>query len=83
MQQVLNELNIPFTCQKRRFPRELTTLAKNYANTKPNKNDILIVVGGDGSFNEVLMVLKLQTILILLLLICQLVLVTALLEVQD
>lgn len=32
----------------------MTTLAKNYANTKPNKNDILIVVGGDGSFNEVL-----------------------------
>lgn len=36
LQQVLNELNIPLRV-KSRFPRELTTLAKNYANTKPNK----------------------------------------------
>ncbi|WP_308555648.1 diacylglycerol kinase family lipid kinase [uncultured Lactobacillus sp.] len=54
MQHVLNESNISFTCQKSRFPKELTTLAKNYANTNPTKNDILIVIGGDGSFNEVL-----------------------------
>lgn len=54
LQQVLNELNIPFTWQKSRFPKELTTLAKNYANTNPSENNILIVVGGDGSFNEVL-----------------------------
>ena len=54
LQQVLNELNIPFTWQKSRFPKELTTLAKNYVNTNPSENNILIVVGGDGSFNEVL-----------------------------
>lgn len=54
LQKVLKELNIHFDHKKSHYPGELTKLAKEYANTHPTKNDILIVVGGDGSFNEVL-----------------------------
>lgn len=51
---VLNKLNIPFDQQKSNYPGELTKLACEYANNNPAKNNILIVIGGDGSFNEVL-----------------------------
>lgn len=54
LQKVLKELNIRFDQQKSHYPRELTKLAKEYANHRPTNKDILIVVGGDGSFNEVL-----------------------------
>lgn len=54
LQKVLNNLNIPFSHKKSNYPGELIKLAEDYANKNPNPNDILIVVGGDGSFNEVL-----------------------------
>lgn len=54
IQNVLHELNIPFKRQKSHYPGELITLAKKYANLQPSLSDVLIVVGGDGSFNEVL-----------------------------
>lgn len=53
LQRVLHKFNVPFTKQKSHFPKELTILAENYANSF-NSDTTLIVVGGDGSFNEVL-----------------------------
>ncbi|MCT7680677.1 MAG: acylglycerol kinase family protein, partial [Lactobacillus crispatus] len=47
-------MNIPFKRQKSHYPGELVVLAQNYANLHLSSEHVLIVVGGDGSFNEVL-----------------------------
>lgn len=54
LQNVLRQLQLPFDRQKSHYPGELIKLAQNYANNHPTIHDVLIVVGGDGSFNEVL-----------------------------
>lgn len=54
LQKVLNQLEIPFSRQKSHYPGELNKLAREYANRNLDSNNYLIVVGGDGSFNEVL-----------------------------
>lgn len=51
---ILKEKEIPFDQQKSHYPSELTILAKRYADTSLPKNNFLIVIGGDGSFNEAL-----------------------------
>lgn len=51
---ILKEKEIPFDQQKSHYPGELTILAKRYANASLPKNNFLIVIGGDGSFNEAL-----------------------------
>lgn len=54
LQSILKKLNIPFKQQKSHYPGELISLAKAYANHHFSSDHVLIVVGGDGSFNEVL-----------------------------
>ena len=54
LQDILKEMNIPFKRQKSHYPGELVVLAQNYANLHLSSEHVLIVVGGDGSFNEVL-----------------------------
>ena len=54
LQDILKEMNIPFKRQKSYYPGELVVLAQNYANLHLSSEHVLIVVGGDGSFNEVL-----------------------------
>lgn len=54
LQDILKEMNIPFKRQKSHYPGELVVLAQNYANLHLSSEHVLIVVGGYGSFNEVL-----------------------------
>lgn len=54
LRKVLQQLQIPFKRQKSNYPGQLTELAREYANQNPGTDSYLIVVGGDGSFNEVL-----------------------------
>lgn len=51
---VLKEKRISYSQQKSHYPGELTILAKKYADNYSAKNNFLIVIGGDGSFNKVL-----------------------------
>ncbi|WP_317638121.1 diacylglycerol/lipid kinase family protein [Lactobacillus xylocopicola] len=50
---LVNE-NIDFDIQKSTYPGEAIILAETYCNQKHHKNEVLLVIGGDGSFNEVL-----------------------------
>lgn len=45
---------LPFDYQVSNYSGELISLAKNYGNLAHPENEILIVIGGDGSLNEVL-----------------------------
>lgn len=54
LKQVLIHKHIPYKYQVSHRPGELIALAKEYGNLSHTANDILIVIGGDGSLNEVL-----------------------------
>lgn len=51
---ILNEKKIPYDIMKSNYPGELIKLAQNYANQTHKDNNYLVVIGGDGSFNQVL-----------------------------
>ncbi|BAQ57390.1 diacylglycerol/lipid kinase family protein [Lactobacillus acetotolerans] len=53
--------NIDFSFQKSNYAGELINLAKEYANRKHSDNEVLLVIGGDGSLNEVLNGIKRST----------------------
>lgn len=52
--QILDTQHISYQVMKSNYPGELINLARNYANQDHNENDYLIVIGGDGSFNQAL-----------------------------
>lgn len=59
--QILNEKKISYDVMKSNYPGELIKLAQNYANQIHKDNNYLVVIGGDGSFNQVLNGIKKST----------------------
>lgn len=53
-QQLLNSKNIVFDIQKSTYAGEAIYLAEEYGNENHEENEVLVVIGGDGSLNEVL-----------------------------
>ncbi|MGQ5709121.1 diacylglycerol/lipid kinase family protein [Lactobacillus sp. PSON] len=51
---ILKIKNISYTVMASTYPGELIPLAKNYANEHHSEQEYLLVIGGDGSFNQVL-----------------------------
>lgn len=52
--QLLKEKGIAYQTTVSKRPQQFIDLARSYANQKHNANELLIVIGGDGSLNEVL-----------------------------
>ncbi|MDF7668417.1 MULTISPECIES: YegS/Rv2252/BmrU family lipid kinase [unclassified Lactobacillus] len=52
--QLLVDANINFSFQKSTYAGELIKLAQDYSNQKHEAEDVLLIIGGDGSLNEVL-----------------------------
>lgn len=51
--QYLKQKNISYTFHSSSYSGNLTDIAKKYSNKIHSKNDVLLVIGGDGSLNEV------------------------------
>ena len=51
---ILKHRNIPYTVMESTYPGELISLAQTYANQSHSNQEFLLVIGGDGSFNQVL-----------------------------
>lgn len=51
---ILNSKNIPYTVLESTYPGELILLAQKYANQAHSNKEYLLVIGGDGSFNQTL-----------------------------
>lgn len=54
LKQELSAMNIPYSYYVSVFPGDLVQQARKYAASLPEPNEKLIVVGADGTFNEVL-----------------------------
>ncbi|WEV37816.1 diacylglycerol kinase family lipid kinase [Lactobacillus sp. ESL0677] len=52
--QLLIDANINFNFQKSTYAGELIKLAQDYSDKKHSSSDVLLIIGGDGSLNEVL-----------------------------
>lgn len=50
---LLNEKEIAFDCEESKYPGDLVSMAKNFADQENMADSTLIVIGGDGSLNEV------------------------------
>lgn len=51
---LLKDSQISFRAQISQYPGEIIKLAKKYANNNHSEDEILVIIGGDGSFNQAL-----------------------------